>query len=478
MIIKLAIILFVASRLKVFLKKGSGSRALAKKSSLGRLRYMNDKIINQKAIEIENITLSREQELVFEKLESTENNYFITGKAGTGKSLLLEYFKLKSKKKLIVVAPTGVAAINVGGQTIHSLFRIAPGFVDLHNLELDDKVAQLLKNIDTLVIDEISMVRADLMDAIDYLLKKARKSKLPFGGVQMVLFGDLYQLPPIVDDPELYRYFADNHGGFYFFNANVWNEADLEIIELSHIFRQKDDDFKDILNSVRNGLSEETLMVELNKRANVYIPADGSITLATTNKSVNEINEKKLAELPGVVRKFRATIWGNFEKSSFPTEEVLKLKKGAQVMMLRNDREKRWVNGTLGVIHSLSDNEVKIDIDGKIYSVSPETWNKISYYYNRDKGRVEEDVVSSFTQLPLRLAWAITIHKSQGQTYDSVIIDMGRGAFSHGQTYVALSRCTTLEGLYLKRALTRRDIIVDNSVITFMQRASVVKIEG
>jgi hypothetical protein len=466
MIIGLAIILFVSAGIKVFFGNDLRLPAFFKNSRVGRSRNMNDKIINQKAIDIENITLSREQELVFEKLESTENNYFITGKAGTGKSLLLEYFKLKSNKKLIVVAPTGVAAINVGGQTIHSLFRIAPGFVDLHNLELDDKVAQLLKNIDTLVIDEISMVRADLMDAIDYLLKKARKSKLPFGGVQMVLFGDLYQLPPIVDDPELYRYFADNHGGYYFFNAHVWNEADLEIIELSHIF-----------NSVRNGLSEETLMVELNKRADVYIPADGSVTLATTNKSVNEINEKKLAELPGVARKSRATIWGNFEKSSFPTEEALKLKKGAQVMLLRNDREKRWVNGTLGIIHSLSDDEVKIDIDGKVYSVSPETWNKISYYYNREKGRVEEEVVSSFTQLPLRLAWAITIHKSQGQTYDSVIIDMGRGAFSHGQTYVALSRCTTLDGLYLKRALTRRDIIVDNSVITFMQKASVVKIE-
>jgi ATP-dependent DNA helicase PIF1 len=432
----------------------------------------NDRLINQKRAELKDVVLSDEQQQLFEKLENTSTNVFVTGKAGTGKSLLLQYFRAYTKKKMVVVAPTGVAALNVGGQTIHSLFKLPLSVITKDkqkDLRMDSKTAFLLKNLDTVVIDEISMVRVDTLEAIDCLLKKARNSDLPFGGVQMVMFGDLYQLPPVVSSRELQKYFADTYGGVYCFNAFSWKAANPEIIELSNIFRQKDSEFIDLLNTVRNGSVDDTLLIELNKRATVEIPSSGTITLATTNRSVREINDRRLNELPGEAHEFQAEITGQLEESAFPTEEILRLKVGAQIMMLRNDREKRWVNGTLGTIKSISGDEIKVDIDGHVYTVSPETWSKISYYYNREEQKVEEEVVSTFRQFPLRLAWAITIHKSQGQTYSSVVIDLGDGAFAHGQTYVALSRCTQLETLYLKRDVYREDVIVDSSVVAFME---------
>lgn len=432
--------------------------------------------LNIKQVDISNIKLSPEQQKLFDKLETTSSNMFITGKAGTGKSVLLQYFKQNSSKRLVVVAPTGVAALNVGGQTIHSLFRIPPEFITKDKLRLTPKTALLLRNLDTVVIDEISMVRADLMDAIDYLLKQARNNNLPFGGVQMAMFGDLYQLPPVVHDPELHKYFADNHGGFYFFHAHAWRDIPLEIYELSTIFRQKDEAFKDILNSIRSGSFDEQLLSRLNARVTVEIPEEGIITLVTTNSLASEINNRKLGQLEGELKEYRASIFGQLEQSSFPTDEVLRLKKGAQVMLIKNDREKKWVNGTIGFIHSLSGSEVKVNIDGIVYSVPRETWSKIRYYYNQEKKKVEEEVISSFTQFPLKLAWALTVHKSQGQTYGSVAVDLGDGAFAHGQTYVALSRCKTLEGLYLKREVLREDVIVDPAVIGFMNKAQVLDI--
>lgn len=432
----------------------------------------NNRLINQKRAELKDVVLSEEQQQLFEKLENTNTTIFVTGKAGTGKSLLLQYFRAYSKKRLVVVAPTGVAALNVGGQTVHSLFKLPLSVITKDkqkDLRLDSKTAYLLKNLDTVVIDEVSMVRVDMLEAIDFLLKKARSSDLPFGGVQMVMFGDLYQLPPVVISRELQKYFTDTYGGVYCFNADSWKAANPEIVELSNIFRQKDGQFIDLLNTVRNGSVDDTLLIELNKRASVEIPSEGTITLATTNRSVREINDRRLNELPGQAHEFQAEITGQLEESAFPTEEILRLKVGAQIMMLRNDREKRWVNGTLGTIHSISGDEIKVDIDGYKYTVSPETWSKISYYYNREEQKVEEEVVSTFRQFPLRLAWAITIHKSQGQTYSSVVIDLGDGAFAHGQTYVALSRCTQLETLYLKRDVYREDILVDSNVVTFMK---------
>lgn len=433
--------------------------------------------LNVKQIDISSITLSSEQQKLFEKMESTTNNIFITGKAGTGKSVLLQYFKQNSSKRLVVVAPTGVAALNVGGQTIHSLFKIPPEFITKEKLRLSPKTALLLKNLDTVVIDEISMVRADLMDAIDYLLKLARSNNIPFGGVQIIMFGDLYQLPPVVQDRELHKYFADNHGGYYFFNAHAWENTPLDIYELSIIFRQKDDEaFKNILNTIRTGAPNEQILTRLNARVAVEIPEEGVITLATTNSIVTEINHRKLDQLPSPIKQYQATITGNLESSAFPTDEILKLKKGAQVMLLKNDREKRWVNGTIGHIKSLSDNEIKVSIDGFTYSVAKETWSKIQYYYDPGKKKIEEEIVSSFTQFPLRLAWAMTIHKSQGQTYGSIAVNMGNGAFAHGQTYVALSRCKTLEGLYLTREILTQDIIVDPPVVEFMRKVAILNI--
>lgn len=431
--------------------------------------------INLKQIDISSITLSKEQQKIFEKIETSSEHFFITGKAGTGKSVLLQYFKQKSAKKVVVCAPTGVAALNVGGQTIHSLFRIPPAFIERNSLQpVGYKTALLLRNIDTVVIDEISMVRADLMDAIDHRLRQTRNSSLPFGGAQIVMFGDMYQLPPVVNDPELHKYFADNNGGFYFFNAYAWKDADFNVHELTNIFRQKDESFISVLNAIRNGTMTDEHLTTLNVRAGVGVPEEGVITLATTNQAVNEINDYHLGKLPDKTFEYRATIVGDLEQSAFPTEEILRLKKGAQVMLLKNDKEKRWVNGSIGQITSLSSDEIKVNIDGYTYSIPPETWSKIRYTYNPETKKIEEEVVSSFTQYPLRLAWAITIHKSQGHTYGSVAIDMGDGAFAHGQTYVAISRCKSLEGLYLKREIVREDIIVDPSIIDFMTRAEVI----
>ncbi|PIR60552.1 MAG: helicase [Candidatus Pacebacteria bacterium CG10_big_fil_rev_8_21_14_0_10_44_54] len=426
----------------------------------------------QKQSSFDKVTLSQEQQEVFNKLETTNGHFFITGKAGTGKSLLLQYFRTYSQKKLVVLAPTGVAALNVGGQTIHSLLRLPFSAITLDSfrrLRVDTKLKKLLQSLDCIVIDEISMVRVDIMEAIDYILKKARNSYEPFGGVQMIMFGDLYQLPPVVTSGELQQYFDDTYGGAYCFNANSWRAAKPEIITLSKIFRQSDATFIDLLNSLRDGNPNEDFLDRLNQRASIAPPQDGAVTLATTNRTVSEINQRKLDSLRADAHEYEAEVSGKLEESAFPTDKVLQLKKGAQIMMLKNDRDKRWVNGSLGTIHSISPSNIKVNLDDIVYTVRPETWSKIKYTYDQRENKIKEEVISTFTQYPLRLAWAITIHKSQGQTYSNAIIDLGRGAFAHGQTYVALSRCVSLDSVYLSREVSSRDIIVDKSVIAFMK---------
>jgi hypothetical protein len=357
------------------------------------------------------------------------------------------------------------------------LFGLPIGLINLENLSVGNRVATLMRHVDMVIIDEVSMVRADMMGALDVILKQARKNDLPFGGVQMVMFGDLYQLPPIVDDG-LNQYFAHNHGGPYFFNADVWQKTKLNVYELGYIFRQKSDEqFKEILNAVRKNQIDDSILSALNERCGCQIPSEGVITLATRNFVVDQINSRQLARLDGQVYEYRAEISGNLERSYFPTDEFLKLKNGAQVMFLKNDPGKRWVNGTIGVVDSLSENEVKVRIDGKIvYSVPKNTWTKIRYYYDAETRKIEEEVLSSFTQFPLRLAWAFTIHKSQGKTYNSVVVNMEGGAFAHGQTYVALSRCTSLSGLYLTQPIERGDIQLDPLVSSFMEQVTIEEI--
>lgn len=429
-------------------------------------------ILNEKQIDLLEITLSPDQKEILNLLQTSKTPIFLTGKAGTGKSLLLQYFRQKSDKNIVVCAPTGIAALNIGGQTIHSLFKIPPELIKKDSLKVDKRTAKLLKYVDVVIIDEISMVRPDLMDGIDYILRKARNSTVPFGGVQLIMFGDLYQLPPVIQK-ELKDYFAQNYGGNFFFNADVWKNIKFEIKELTTVFRQKDEDFKILLNAVREGTITDGQLEIFNRRADAEIPDEGVIILTTINSSARRINETKLNLLENKVHEHKAEITGLLDKTAFPTEETLRLKKGAQIMLLRNDKERRWVNGTLGYIDSIDGNEITVNIDGKIYSVPKETWSKIQYVLNEETNALEEKVVSSFTQFPLKLAWAITIHKSQGQTYNTVAIDMGYGAFVHGQTYVALSRCKSLEGIYLNRKISREDIIVESKIIDFMKNVKI-----
>lgn len=414
--------------------------------------------------------LNSEKLELFDYITSTTKHIFITGKAGTGKSVLLQHLRESTNKTAVVCAPTGIAAINVNGQTIHSLFRLPFNYLKKTNLKLDHNASKVLRALDMLIIDEISMVRADLLDAMDHLLRLAKKEMhTPFGGVQIICFGDMYQLPPVVSDEDIFEYSQDGYEGFYFFHAHAWKETKLEVRELQEIFRQKDEDFKCILNKIRTGQVDDEVLAKLNARKISIEGRSGIVTLATTNLTVSNLNQTKLDILDDKQYTYKATVAGDFDKSSFLTEEILTLKVGAQIMMLKNDPERRWANGTIGRIFSLGKDEVRVFIDGQSYLVKPETWSKIKYSLNETTNKIEEEVISSFTQYPLRLAWAITIHKSQGQTYEKVCINLGRGAFAHGQTYVALSRATSLEGLYLSRPIRASDIIVDPAIVEFMQ---------
>jgi ATP-dependent exoDNAse (exonuclease V) alpha subunit len=421
---------------------------------------------NAVPLDISGITLSEEQEKIFHDIETSDSHFYITGKAGTGKSLLLQYLRYNTSKSVVVAAPTGISALNIGGQTIHSLFGIVPGLVAPESSSLHRRAGELLRHIDMVIIDEVSMVRADLMDAIDHVLRMARRSSEPFGGVKLIMFGDLFQLPPVVDR-SLFPYFNDMYGGFYFFDAMVWRDTPLAVLVLTHIFRQKDAYFKMILNGIRSGNPTEEMIEALNSRANLYVPSGNILTLATTNAKVHQINAHRMANLPTANFTYEATVSGALEPSAFPTEAVLNLKQGAQVMMLKNDKDRRWVNGSIGRVYRLTAEMIEVEIDGHIYEVKKEKWAKIRYVYHDESNAIKEEPLGSFTQFPLRLAWAVTIHKAQGLTYDTVVIDLGIGAFAHGQTYVALSRCTSLEGLYLTRPVTPRDVIVDQRILDF-----------
>lgn len=439
--------------------------------------------------------LSAEQEALFRLIEDTREHVFVTGRAGTGKSTLLQYLAWNTSKQIAVCAPTGVAALNVEGQTIHSLFKLPIGLIASGDIDQTDPTRKILNSIDTLVIDEISMVNADLMDGIDRSLRQARNRRAePFGGVQIVMFGDPYQLAPVPPRGDEARYIADHYRSFWFFDAKVWageaagdglielgrHGADLHIRELTEIHRQSDPAFKALLNGVRYGHVTADMAGVLNGAGarKPPDPADGEhpiITLATRNDIVNTINRRHLDALVGRMQTANAEINGDFGRgdASYPADAELKLKVGAQVMFLRNDisnfgEPPRWVNGTIGTVKRITGSSVRVEVDGKTYDVEPAVWEKFRYAYNPGSKTLSREIVAEFQQFPLRLAWAVTIHKSQGKTYDRAIIDLGSGAFAPGQTYVALSRLTSLDGLYLTRPLRPSDIRVDPDVQRFM----------
>ncbi len=419
--------------------------------------------------------LSPEQRAVFDLIEGTRRHVLVTGRAGTGKSTLLNHLSWNSEKQLVICAPTGVAALNVGGQTIHSLFKLPIGVVADREIEQDPILRRLLGAVEMLVIDEVSMVNADLLDAVDRSLRMARKRNEPFGGVQVVLFGDPFQLSPVPGDPDERAYFADHYASMWFFDAKVWRETDLAVVELREIHRQDDSEFKAMLTAVRHGRVTAEIAHALNSAGARPVPDEAPITLATRNDSVARINARALADLKGPLKTMAASVNGDFGGRAFPGEEKLELKRGAQVMFLRNDPEGRWVNGSIGTVTKLG-RVIEVDIDGEAVEVHPATWERHKYSYSPTTKALKRDVVAEFTQFPLRLAWAVTIHKSQGKTYDSAVVDLGTRVFSAGQTYVALSRLTSLDGLYMTRPLRPRDIIVDQDVVRFLTGAERIRV--
>jgi ATP-dependent DNA helicase PIF1 len=425
---------------------------------------------------VSTVPLSPEQAAVFQAIEGTRDHIFVTGRAGTGKSTLLTHLSWNTEKQIVICAPTGVAALNVGGQTIHSLFKLPIGVIADEEIEQTSELRKLLNTIDTLVIDEVSMVNADLVDAIDRSLRQARHKKdVPFGGVQVVLFGDPYQLAPVPGDGDERAYFADRYRSMWFFDARVWEEAQLRIYELTEIHRQHEEAFKEMLNAVRHGRVTAEIAGVLNAAGARPAPTDGAITLATRNDTVNRINAEALKRLPGRSLTATADVTGDFGGRTYPADEKLDLKIGAQVMFLRNDVDQRWVNGSVGVVTRI-DTNVYVELDGVVHEVEPVTWEKYRYSYSATTKQLRRDVVADFTQFPLRLAWAVTIHKSQGKTYERAIVDLGARVFSPGQTYVALSRITDIDGLYLTRPLRPADIIVDENVRRFMSEATRIRV--
>ncbi len=412
-----------------------------------------------------------------ELLENTSKHVFITGKAGTGKSTFLDYFRTHTAKRVVVLAPTGVAALNVRGQTIHSFFGWKPHIAP-QDIKPSKKLRELFSKIDMIIIDEISMVRADILDLIDITLRVNREGNggVAFGGIQMVFIGDLYQLPPVLTNAEK-PYFMERYSTPYFFGAQAFVDRtfDMEFVEFETIYRQKDDVFIGLLNRIRNNTPESTDIELLTSRMIEPKRDEGFvITLATTNTIADRVNESEIETLPGKMISFEGEILGHFEAKNLPTDETLSLKIGAQIMFVANDSKGRWVNGTIGKILDFTTNAKGDDClkiiteDAEEYLVERYTWELYQYGLDEFTGVPEAQVAGTFTQFPVRLAWALTIHKSQGKTFDRVIVDIGNGSFAHGQVYVALSRCRSLEGLYLKKRIEKRHIMMDYAVTRFV----------
>ena len=414
---------------------------------------------------------NHEQQMAFSLIAHTNSSFFLTGRAGTGKTTFLKNVQEMVSKKFIVLAPTGIAAINAGGETIHSFFRFPLHALDFNdNGKITAERREIIQNTDTIIIDEVSMVRCDMIDAIDRMLKYSCTSTLPFGGKQIVFTGDLFQLEPILgkdDDKDLImqNYNTDMP---YFFKARVFDRMKLVSIEFQKIYRQTDPIFLGILERVRNKQTTSTDLEILNSRVCDQENGKMIITLTSHNSTAKAINDVELEKIELTPFSYEATINGLFDEKNSPTEKQLSLKVGAQVMFTRNDPTGRWVNGTLGEIAELTDESINVKLeDGSVMSVSTVTWENIKYEYNRQTKKNTKEIVGTFTQFPLKLAWAITIHKSQGLTFDHVRIDLSRGVFANGQTYVALSRARTLEGLYLSSPVLINHVKTSAEVLGF-----------
>lgn len=422
------------------------------------------------------IEFNHEFQCALDWMEGTKRHLFITGRAGTGKSTLLNYFRRNTGKRVAILAPTGVAAVNVGGQTIHSFCGFKPD-VTLQAIRRKRKKSDqsIYQKFDTIVIDEVSMVRADLLDCVDRFLRlNGPDEHEPFGGIQMVFIGDLYQLPPVLAGKEK-DVFRLCYRTPYFFSAAVFGELDLTFVELEKVYRQHDEEFIRLLNAIRNrSVTDEDLRF-LNSRVDpgfTSSPDDFYICMTSTNDLADRINEEHLEKLPGKLRRVQGYTEGNFGREYFPTAEELKFKIGAQIMLLNNDTYGRWINGTIGKVTGVTKDEEGKELicaeleDGEDVEIAPNTW-QIFRFVVKD-GQLASETIGSFTQYPFRLAFAVTIHKSQGKTFDRVIIDVGRGTFAPGQMYVALSRCTSLGGIVLRRPIQKRHIMVDWQVMKFL----------
>ena len=444
-------------------KKILSASEMMAKSGIGKRRE------NRKYISVEkpNIKLSEEGKKLLNIIKEG-GNIFLTGKAGTGKTTFLKYFRAITNKNIVVLAPTGVAAVNIQGQTIHSFFKFHPGITD-KDVKKVYKNREIYEKIDILIIDEISMVRADLFDCVEKFLRiNGPDSGSPFGGIQIIVVGDLYQLPPIVQSGED-MIFKLVYKSPFFFDANSFKKAKFTMIELQQVYRQSDSDFVELLDLVRTYRLDDDHLEKINQRVLLYDNSDNlGVVLVTTNYAADKINHDRLMSLGSIEKHYKGFVDGEFKASELPTAQDLFLKEGAQVMLLNNDSKGRWINGDIARVIKTEDDFVRVMFDdGTFDDIYKYKWEKVKYSL-QDDSKIKSEMVGSFVQFPMKLAWAITIHKGQGKTYEKVFVDFGTGTFAPGQAYVALSRCRSLHGLYLKKPLEYNHILIDERVESFM----------